>query len=166
MTKRPKWLDRPEKNVPEHIRKAKGTGRGTSDAMHDVAFWLSDEFDHWVAALEAIDKRNDKEPLLALLKSECELPHAARIYLADLLSRYQLKKKRGGQSTPAYDRSLAEVALMLDVEAVRNLTKNGMSIKDALAKVAKPRGPDYLEILGNAQHGSRGSIRRMKKRRP
>jgi hypothetical protein len=54
MTKRPKWLDRIEKNVPEHIRNAKGIGRGTSTAMHDVAFWLGEDtaVDPWVAALD------------------------------------------------------------------------------------------------------------------
>lgn len=164
MTKRPKWLN--ERNVPEHIRKAQPQGRGTSEAMHDAAFWLGDEFDPWVAALEAIDQLGDKKPLMALLNSEHDLPQAARGHLANLLDRYQLKKKRGGQSTPSYDRSPAEAALICDVEAVNKLIKNGMSVKDAVAEVAERRGPDYLVILGNAQHGSRGSTNRMKKPRP
>jgi hypothetical protein len=159
MAKRPKWLN--ERNVPEHIRKAQPQGRGTSEAMHDIAF----EFDPWMGALEAIDKLGDKKPLIALLNSELDLPRKARGHLANLLDRYQLKKKKGGQSTPTYDSSPAEATLALDVEAVNKLIKNGTSSKDALAQVAERRGPDYLEILGNAQHGSRGSTNRIKKRR-
>ena len=166
MTKRPKWLDWPEGNEPEHIRNAEGSGRGLSTAMHDVAFWLDDEFDPWVAALEAIDKHGKKAPLLDLLNSEHDMPREARRHLAHLLDRYQLKKKRGGQSTASYDMSDAEVTLFWDVKVVNKLIDNGMSTKDALDKVAERRGPDYLEILGNAQHGSRGSTNRMNKRRP
>jgi hypothetical protein len=170
MTKRPKWLDRPEKNVPEHIRKAKGSGRGTSKAIHDVAFWLGDEFDPWVAALEAIDKRKDKGPLLALLKSDHDLPHAARVYLADLLDRYQLKRKKGGQSVAVYDRTDADRIFELANARANELIECGLTTEDACNKAAKDfgipdRGKDGVSMLLDFRAGKRGGSARMKKRR-
>ena len=131
MSKRPKWLDDRQGKVPAHIRKllANSSGQGLSDAVVDRATWLDDEetgpitpaLEAWITALEAIDRKGDKEPLLNFLKSNRELSRDARIYLADLLARYQLKKKRGGQTKPAYDRSEAEEMLALGINAVRYL---------------------------------------------
>ena len=173
MTKRPKWLDRPDKNVPEHICKAKGAGRGTSEAVHDVAFWLGDDtraIDTWVAALEAIDKRDDKEPLIAILKSEQVLPHAARVYLADLLDRYQLKRKKGGQSTAAYDRTDADRIFELANARANELIECGLTTEDACNKAARDfgipdRGKDGVSMLLDFRAGKRGGSARMKKRR-
>lgn len=168
MTKRPKWLDRPAKNMPAYLRDYKSEGRGISEAMHDIAFWLGDdtsEIDPWVSALEAIDKRRDKEPLIALLKSDRELSHEARAYLADLLDRYQLKKKRGGQSTAAYDRSPADRVLELgDARANDYIERDGMTVERACNKAEKEFGiPDGFLI--DFHTGKRGGSARIKKRR-
>src|SRR5689334_948178 len=126
MARRPKWLN-VEEPAPEHIRKAKSAGRGTSDATHDEGFWHGEDaaLYPWIAALEAIDKRDDKTQLLDLLNSDDDFPQAARFYLADLLDRYQLRRKPHGQATPAYTRSEVEKTLLLDIQAVNRLTNKG-----------------------------------------
>jgi hypothetical protein len=142
-------------------------GMGVSPRLVDRAFWLGDDtsLDCWVTALDAVDKRGDKEPLLKLLRSEHDLPREARVYLADLLARHQLKKKRGGQSVPAYDRTDADQRLLLAIEDVRRLRKKRVSVKEALDRVSESHGISP-EVLATEYRGSRGSTRRMMKRRP
>jgi len=165
MAKRPKWLD-PQGEIPEFL--CNMTWSAPDIPLVDRAFWLGDEstahLDPWITALEAIDKQGDKGPLMALLKSERDLPHDVRIYLADLLARHQLKKKRGAESVPAYDRTDAEAMLELAIKDVRE-RESGISVKDALEKASKSRGIPH-ELLSSAYRGSRSSTRRMKKRRP
>jgi hypothetical protein len=92
MTRRPKWLYERFGPLPKYLEEA-SHGRGISVDFWDHCFWLDDpSVERWVRALEAVDKRGDKGPLLSLLRSECDLPREARIYLADLLDRHQLKK--------------------------------------------------------------------------
>ena len=168
MAKKPKWLNSPERDVPQHIRNAKTAGRGTSDAAHDAAFWLGEDtasIDHWIAALEAIDKRNDKEPLITLLKSETDLPHQARLHLAHLLARYQIKRKPGTQATPSYSRTEAQIALMVAADQVRNLVSTGINVESALDHVSNARGIPF-DILKLHYSGRLGSTNRMKKHRP
>lgn len=167
MKRRPKWLDRPEGKVPEYLRKKKMTGKGVSDALVDRAFWLGDnssDIDQWVTALQAIDKRADKKPLLNLLKSDRDLSKDVRLYLADLLERYELKKPKHRPPTPAYDRTDADAMLLTGVQRTRDYVNSGMSVKDALAKASK-QSCIPLELLGNAYEGRRGSTRRMRTRR-
>jgi hypothetical protein len=109
-------------------------------------------------------------PLLALLKSDSELPYAARVYLADLLDRYQLKKKRGGQSTAAYDRSPVDRILEAANARANELIESGMTTEGAFEKAAKEfsipdRGRDGVSLLYDFHTGKRGSSVRMKKRR-
>ena len=168
MSKRAKWLHRPEQKLPEHLRNYVSTGAGVPNDVVDRAFWLGDETAHldpWITALEAIDKRGDKGPLLALLKSEFDLPREARVYLADLLARHQLKKKGGGQTTPAYDRTEVEIVLSLAIDDVRELVRTRKRrVAEALEQTSRTRGipPNILE---SAYKDRRGSTRRMKKRR-
>jgi hypothetical protein len=179
MPRRPKWLDRPSKQAarsqeltPEQRAELarmdeEDAGRGVSPHLVDRAFWLDDDtsIEPWVTALDAVEKRGDKGPLLDLLRSEYDLPREARAYLADLLERRQLKKKRGGQSVPAYDRTDTEQRLTLAIEDVRRLRKSRVSVEAALDQVSKSHGIP-LEVLATRYHGSRGSTRRMWKRRP
>jgi hypothetical protein len=134
------------------------------DELYDRGFWLDAVTIHWAEAIEAIDKRGDKEPLKKLLKSEFELPPEARRFLADLIDRYQLKLKRGRKATPAYDRTYIEAILELAIDDV--LAHRG-AIDVALKEVAEEW--DYEGItekkLKNAFEKRRGSTRRMEARR-
>ena len=170
MAKPPKRLSPPQGKaqgeVPAFLKDYDGPTGLENVEFLDRAFWLDPDrhTEPWIKAFEAIDNRRDKGPLLRLLKSDCDLPRNARVCLADLLARHQLKKNRGGQSVPAYDRSDVEAMLELAIMDVR-ARESGISIKDALEQVSKSRGIPH-ELLASAYRGNRGSTRRMKKRRP
>jgi hypothetical protein len=142
-------------------------GEGVSPYVVDRAFWLGEgstaHLDDWVTALEAIDKHGDKKPLLALLKSERDLPQRARFYIADLLDRYRLKKKQGRQPTPAYNVTDIEAMLLMGNMRAHEYVAAGMSVKNALAKAAKELSLDE-NMLAEHYAGRRGSTNRMKKR--
>jgi hypothetical protein len=141
-------------------------GMGLSDRLLDYASWLDDpSINDRLMAFDDVDKGRGNGRLLDLLKSEHDLPHQARFYLADLLERHQLKKKRGAQSVPAYDRTDTEQRLIMAIEDVRRLRKSRVSVKTALDRVRKSHGIPR-EVLAAAYRGSRGSTRRMTKRRP
>lgn len=88
-------------------------GKGVSDRLVDRAFWLPYEYDDWFIALEAIDRRDDPAPLLALLKPL--VPAAVHPHLVDLFARKKLRRirKRGVHPTPSYDRTVVEAKLEL-----------------------------------------------------
>jgi hypothetical protein len=168
MPRTPKWVNQLKGSPPDmsedELNETKGMG--TSDRLLDYAYWLDDpSINDWLMAFDDVDKGRDNGRLLDLLKSEHDLPREARIYLADLLERHQLKKKRGAQSVPAYDRTYTELRLSLAIEDVRRLRESRVSVKDALDRVSKSRGIPP-EVLASAHRGSLGSIRRMRKRRP
>ena len=172
MAKRPKWLDGPDEPITpemEALYKAHA-GEGVSDAVADRAPWLLDPDTggwivgiEWITAIEAIDKRGDKTPLLALLKSQHDLSPEVRFYLADLLERHELKKPPHRPRTPAYDRTAADAALELAVRRVRDYKSGGMGIERALERVSTEHSIP-LEVLGNAYEGRRGSTNRAKRR--
>jgi hypothetical protein len=169
MARRPKWwLRGSARPAPKQLEDyADDASAGVSPDLVDRAFWLDDdtEIEAWVTALDDLDNRGDKLPLLNLLRSGTVPSQQALAYLADMLERYQLKKRRGGQSTPAYNRTRADSKLALAINDVRRLVKRGTSVKDALEKVSKSeRIP--LEVLASAHSGRRSSTRRMMKRRP
>lgn len=135
----------------------------------DRAYWLDIEpvTEPWISALEAIDARGDKAALLGLLVSDRELPHDARVYLADLLERHQFKRKQGHQATPLYGLSRDDQLLycaVTEMQLIRDADKS-VRVKDALEEVSKRRNipPEKLLV---AYHGRRGSMRRLNKRRP
>jgi hypothetical protein len=165
--KKKEWW-RPPENAPEFLRNIKMTGAGVSNSVVDRAFWLGEgstaHLDPWIKALEAIDKRADKKPLIDMLKSNFELPSDARFFLADLIERYEFMRPSHRPRTPAYDRTAAEAMLDWAVGRVRDYVENGMSVKDALAKAASAGVPE--PILADRYAGRRASSRRMKKRRP
>ena len=149
----------------------KGGGRGRSEALLDRAFWLKPGVDSWVAAIEVLDTKDDKKPLLNLLRSKAPLSDDVRWFIADLLERYDLNRnKRGRPRTPAYDRTESDAMMELGIERVgrymeygRLKTDPGLSAQDAIAKAAKELmlGEDEL---ANAFNGKRGSLRRFKER--
>jgi hypothetical protein len=149
---------------PKHLEKAleASAGRGLSQSISDNAFWLDDDDRNrpWYEAFAAIDRKRNKQPLLDLLRSK-KPTEVACWHLADLLDRHQLRKKRGAQTTPAYDRTPREAFLEMAIVAVRDRNK-GVSVKDAIAEAAKRYYLSENEI-SDAYHG-RSSIRRVRKR--
>jgi hypothetical protein len=158
MPRTPKWVNRLTRSPPDmsedEMNETKGMG--LSDRLLDYAFWLDDpSLNDWLMAFDDVDKGRGNGRLLDLLKSEHDLPHQARFYLADLLERHQLKKKRGAQSVPAYDRTYAEQRLIIAREDVRS-RESRESVETALERVSKSHGIPP-EVLADAYHGRRGS---------
>jgi hypothetical protein len=158
-----------EKDVPEILRRYwAGPGRSFVPVSHR-AYWLDDDQrEHdgpWIDTLEHIDRNGDKEPLLALLRSEREPSRDVRVYLADLLERFELARPRHRPRSPAYDKSDAETRLALAKEFVRNIRTSGMSFKDAVAIAANDWSIDE-NTLANYCYGRHGSSRRREKRHP
>lgn len=158
MAKRPKWLDHALASLPEDLRHYMNTGF-FKDEPPSHFFWIA-----WVAALEEIDKRKDKGRLLELLRSEYPMPPEARFFLADLLERHQLKNKRGGRATPAYDQTVTDRLLEWVDGHARLLISCRTSAKDACEKAATEFFIP-LEIFMDFHNGKRGGSVRMKKRR-
>ena len=147
------------------------TGRVTADRSGrltiDGAPWINCNIREWIwyYALEELDKGGKKGPFLNLLRSNWKLPPDVRFHIADMLERYELKKKRGRPRVPSYDRSDAERTAIYVRDRVRDLIKEGMKAGDAIAKVAEEN--KMLEsTVDNAYGGRRGSSRRVKKRMP
>jgi hypothetical protein len=138
-------------------------GKGLSTRFSDNAFWLPNDVDEGVIeALKLLDDSDgeNKQPLIKILRQRGRMYPAHRdvyFYVADVLDRYQLKRKRGGQKTPAYDRTDVERRL----EMAKSEIANGKSLQQAAADWGL--NPNALE---NFRLGKRGSTRRMKHRRP
>ena len=62
-------------DIPDYLKNEHMTGAGVSEDILDRAFWRKEHEldDEWVAALDKAD-RGVKQPLLDLLRSECDLP--------------------------------------------------------------------------------------------
>jgi hypothetical protein len=148
MAKDPKWIPSGPP-PPEHLRNIEMTGEGVLDP--------------WAQAVYAIDVRGNKKPLIDMLKSNREIPNEARIYLADLIDRYEFKRPNHRPRTPAYDRSRAELYLELGILKIKDRRSEGVSVDKAVARVSKELGiPE--NILTTAYFGKRGSSRRTKRR--
>ena len=129
----------------------------------DRAQWIEDEHNRdWYKAFEAIDKHGDKIKLLNLLRSKSPLDSNMRFFLADLLQRYELKRPRGRQSVPAYDRSDKEAILHIIKDNIRRRPKE-MSLDKAIEREAQNFDLG-VELVSNHYHGRRGSSLRLKKR--
>ena len=159
--------------MPEFLRHIESIDDGTSGVVNQIWFKGNTNLNCWIDALEAIDKTGNKEPLLDLLKSNQVLPPDARFYLADLIDR-QVGRKRGGQNTPAYDRTDAEAMLEIADWFVRFAREEyGKGLSDAIEYGAdqyrfidKNARADFVERLTEFHSNRRTSSRRMKKRRP
>jgi hypothetical protein len=109
----------------------------------------------WIAALQAIDQRQDKGPLLRLLLSEKPMPRAVRYHLADLLERYNLKRPPRAQRQPSYDMTMQNQRLDLARTAVRERPR-GMTVKAAIKAFSKQYGMEEsaLETACGGHHKS------------
>ncbi len=121
----------------------------------------------WIIALLGIDRSNDKQRLIELLKSETPLPKQARLDLADLLERYKLTRLRGKQRTPSYD--LSDTVAQLDAAkaSARRSIKNGMKPEAAIELAARVNGvhKDMLRLhLAGRNAAARRAIKRLKDR--
>ena len=96
---------------------------------------------------------------MALLRGEGELPHSIRRHIADLLERYQLKRRPRKQRTPSYERTMKDVAMDLAIAEVRERPA-GLSVKEAIKRAAKRHGVSSDYTLELAYLGRLGSRRR------
>jgi len=135
-------------------------GQGVSTELRDNAYWLGHASidDEWLTAFDVLDTRGDKRPLVALLRKSKQ-PRDQQ--MADLLERYDLVRKRGGQRTPAYNRSKVEIKIDLALLYLRKLRRQGVPKKEAITEAADCYRLRF-EVLENAYEGKRGSRRREK----
>jgi hypothetical protein len=172
VVKRPKWLSPPDEPPAPDDPGYRFWKYANDMPVSRRAVWLEPYIAAeptlalWIDALEAIDKNDDKAALVALLKSKYPLANYARFYLADLLERYQFKKKQGARRTAAYDQTETEVVLAYAVGEMKSLVENEKkSFAVALAQVSKSRNiPE--PILDGAYRGTRFSTRRIAKHGP
>ncbi len=146
----------------------------------------------WREAVERADQ-GDLEALIDLFQSEEVLGPEARDLVADLLKHHDLKKKKGGQATPAYRMTPAEGRVHHQAAGVRYWKNKGLSNEAAiraalrddkrekfeeehyLDKKPPPTPTDQqldelvtdaeFQLLENFIAGRRGSSRRIKQRR-
>ncbi len=150
-------------------RMVQDAGKGFENVtIVDRAFWLDDDElrdEPWLVALETLDGKGKKEKLVELLRSDTvELRTPVRWYLADLLERYDLKKRPGRTRTPAYERSPAEATLHSAVEEVKYLVREECkTVRKAIDVAAAQYGIQSC-TLADAYEGRRGATQRLKKR--
>ncbi len=124
--------------------------------------WPGGAIQPWIDALIAIDVRDDKKPLIELLRSNQPMPDDARKLIADLVFR---KKLTGKRFTPAYDRSKAEMWLIWANDSVREWVEAGKPLKKAIELAASGYGVNEGTLCAY-RDGKHSSARRLKKRRP
>lgn len=123
----------------------------------------SEELQPWIDAFEAIDVRGDKLPLIKLLEKNIEMPWPAPWHLADLLKRYNLRKRRGRQMAPSYANPPAMQKLVRARKYYLRYVKEDRAT--AFERAAGKDGVDE-EILRAFVEGKYGSKRRVQKRKP
>jgi hypothetical protein len=125
------------KNVADILRKYQvEPGRLCIPASHR-AFWLDPNLlkhGEWIDAVEQLDKNGDKEPLLALCRSQ---PHPVFSLLTDVFERYDFRVPSHRPKTPIYDRTPRQSMLLFARETVRAHRAAGKSPEEALALAAK-----------------------------
>jgi hypothetical protein len=130
----------------------------------DEIVWNDDEKVNaeWYAALQAIDERGDKQPLVRLLQRGQVPPPRIAFYIGDLLDRYALKQGRGKPRTPAYARTPEQLKLIQGVIYAHKLVhRDGVDLPVALAEVAAEFRLSE-ETLSKAYAGKHGGLRRAK----
>jgi hypothetical protein len=151
--------DELERLLREHV------GEGISDKFVDLLYWAVNpdpRSRRWLEALSNVDVYGDKSKLLELLRSGEELSPDIRYHIADLLERYELKRRRGRQQTPSYDRTPGQWALEVAVERVREDVRAGMSVPAAIDKnAATAIGGVKVDggVLDAAYRGKLGAMR-------
>lgn len=106
----------------------------------------------------------EKQDLVGLLVSNEPVSPAAQKRLGDLLTRCDLKRKRGKQATPLYERTVEEWRRELGMRHVEYLVGNGISRDDAITRVSKTRALN-VGVLRSDRDGSSGVKRRLGKLR-
>jgi hypothetical protein len=173
-----------EKKLTRAERVRQAAGRGVSSKqLSDRAYWLDrdgerlrpgeeawldvlDELDRSLAQAGANQKKGGvKEPLCELLRSEVELTPRVRAWLADLVERYQFRRKPHGRPAPLYNNTRRQTTLDLAVEhGVRRLVAEGMNVDEACAAVAKGMA-HRATTLRAALRGRDGATNRLRRRR-
>jgi hypothetical protein len=127
---------------------------------------LGTDAEPWVVATKTLDHCGDKKPLLELLKSERAMPRAARLVLADLLGRYQLKPRPGRPAIPVYTLAKQHVALKIARAHYDELRRDGMKREEALERAANEGigGPVVKQTLEDYLKGKIAGYRRAEKR--
>jgi hypothetical protein len=132
-------------------------GEGLSTRLCDIAYWLPDDVDEvLIEALQKVDASQGRNtgPLIAALRARNDYLLAL---LADLLQRYQLKRKRGRQQTPIYDRT--------DIHRRLDMAKHDVQVNKKTREQAAADWHVPVKVLEAHLSGKRGSERRMAKRR-
>jgi len=123
--------------------------------FEDDALWPWSHIDGltelWSEALAAIDARRDALPLIAILESDTPMTRTARRHVADMLRRHQLKRKPGGQATPAYAVSRQDAKMVL----ARKYVQAGATVEQAAARYRLD-----IRAVRDAVASERGSTRR------
>jgi hypothetical protein len=145
---------RRRQSLEQQMREDAGLGIDKRDAY----WWLPWETDfELIEALVAFDQFRNLEPLKELL---CRgRPPGSRRFVDDFFDRHPPRKKRGKQRTPAYDRSDAMRTLLGGVEQIKYLRAEGVSLKDAIDRVASG-GSLKKRTLRNAIEGRIAAVRR------
>ena len=135
-------------------------GEGVSHDPDDYAFWLpeSQSKSPVLRAISEFDYSCDKAPLLKLLRSQDrDLTYPDRVWLADLLERHDLVKRKGRPPIPAYDRSPEAVKLeWAELDYRQNLeTMSRAKAIEAAAKYADVDVETFIRHL-EGRHGPTG----------
>jgi hypothetical protein len=128
------------------------------------AFLLQPD-DPWVVALDQLDRFGDKDPLVALLRSECDITPTIRSYIADLIERGIDKPGTRPRIPTYYKMSITLQILEHAVQAVHEYIASGMLEEVALENVAVDWYID-LSTLRLAFRGKHSALTRSKKRSP
>jgi hypothetical protein len=135
---------------------------GGIDARGNVVVGLEESHElnpllaRWIDALMTFDDRehHDAAPLIALLESDIELLPIVRDWLADLLRRYELRKRPGPSPATSYERKVLALVKVLDVlpdawSKLANLTSQRPQLTsmieryDFIVPAHRPRVPTY-----------------------
>jgi hypothetical protein len=115
----------------------------------------------WYEALEAIDVRGDKEPLVRLLQSGQVPPPSICFYIGDLLDRYALKPRKARPRLPGYLRTPEQIKLVTAViEVHEQVHRYRVKLAVALKQVAEEKGLSE-ETLNAAYQGQHGGLKRV-----
>jgi hypothetical protein len=133
-----------------------GPGGGLSKDILDNAFWRKEREpdDHWVAALDKLDRLGDRKPLTALLRSDCEIQPSVREHLANLIER-GVPAPENRPPTASYKFSKIDTMWHFAREAVEAYTQRGMPRKDALRKVAGEINKTVGQLTDSLRRGKR-----------
>jgi hypothetical protein len=109
---------------------------------------------YWFDALGQLDVEGNKKPLCDLLRSGVTLPPTSRKMLADLIER-GVPAPSHRPTTPAYTASETEQLYFHAHRKVKALVKDGMPLKDALAKVAIEHRLNASTLASSYKRGKR-----------